>query len=258
MKITKHISFYYIPERFQYINKIIKETNTYNYKTDIFIHTNVNFSLDFLTNYDNGSINIIVHDLTNTDPYYLTWMCRDLLKEQKNNYDIFMYIEDDILVKKEAIEYWLKYKNNVLENNYNLGFFRIEIDDKGYEYTSDNSSSPDGKVEEYLTNSIEINNEKYIINNKNPYCAFWIYDKNEFQRFVESNYYNINNIIGYHIREASAIGLHGLHTDWYNGTVIPLENNKLHKSSRIYHLPNNYINKENGWKLHLFEDVVRI
>ena len=40
MKITKHISFHFLPERIIYINNIIDETNKYEYTTDIFIHTN--------------------------------------------------------------------------------------------------------------------------------------------------------------------------------------------------------------------------
>ena len=40
MKITKHISFYYLENRIAYINNIIDETNKYEYTTDIFIHTN--------------------------------------------------------------------------------------------------------------------------------------------------------------------------------------------------------------------------
>lgn len=37
MKITKHISFYFLKERIIYINRIIDETNTYEYRTDVFI-----------------------------------------------------------------------------------------------------------------------------------------------------------------------------------------------------------------------------
>ena len=36
-----------------------------------------------------------------------------------------MYIEDDILVQKKAIEYWEKYNEKLIEFNYNLGFLRI-------------------------------------------------------------------------------------------------------------------------------------
>ena len=85
----------------------------------------------------------------------------------------------------------------------------------------------------------------YCVNNINPYCAFWIYNKNEFNNFANSKYYKINNIQGYGIREQSAIGLHGLNTDWYKSTLIPVINNKLIEECKIYHMPNNYVLNKN-------------
>ena len=107
--------------------------------------------------------------------------------------------------------------------------------DKGEEYM------PDIHLGKFRDN-IEIDNVNYAINNTNPYCAFWIYNKNEFRKFIDSKYYDINNIIGYGRREMSAIGLHGLHTPWYKNTVIPVIDNKLNADCKIYHMPNNYLN----------------
>jgi hypothetical protein len=233
MKITLHISFFYISERIKYINRIIDETNTYRYNTDIFIHTNKNISPGQFNDYKNGTLTIIVHDLSNINPYYLTWKCRDLLAQQKNEYDIFMYIEDDILVPGKALEYWLQYNEQLIEKNYNLGFVRIETSD-GKEYITD-------LYAEKLNKMIDIDGVSYCVNDKNPYCAFWIYNKSEFNKFVASKYYDINTI-GYGIRESSAVGLHGNHTKWYTNTVIPFIDDRLHNSCKIYHMPNNYIN----------------
>ena len=106
MKITKHISFYFSTDRIIYINNIIDETNKYEYTTDIFIHTNnIDLQESIFNNYTNGCITIIYHDLSNIHPFYLTWKCRELLKQQKNEYDVFIYIEDDILIPYKAIKY---------------------------------------------------------------------------------------------------------------------------------------------------------
>ncbi len=234
MKITKHISFYYIEKRKSYVNKIICETNKYKFTTDLYIHTNsITLKTEDLNEYTNGSINIIYHDLSNINPFYLTWKCRNLLKEQANDYDIYIYIEDDILIPFDAILYWLKYNKNLIINNYNLGFLRIETNDNE-EYVTD---LPGQK----LYSTINLDNIDYCINNVNPYCAMWIYSKEEFNTFVNSKYYDINTIYGYGIREKSAIGLHGISNYWYKGTLIPLINNKLNSNCKIYHLPNNYV-----------------
>ena len=245
MKITKHITFFYIEERIQYLNKIIHETNNYKYHTDIFIHTNTfDWNMSLLNKYTNGNIQMVLHDLTNENPFYLAWKCRDLLYNQRNDYDIFMYIEDDILVPWISIQYWLEHNEFLIEHNLNLGFLRIEINDTdGEEYTTDVH-----KLDTY----IELDKE-YCINNNNPYCAFWIYNNKEFNRFVNSKYYNLKStdISQSYIREMSAIGLHAHMSDWYKGilipfwykgTVIPLIDGKLDNRCKIYHLPNNYTN----------------
>ena len=237
MKITKHISFYFLMDRIVYINTIIDETNKYEYTTDIFIHTNnINVQEGMFTTYTNGNIKIIYHDLSNIHPFYLTWKCRDLLQQQ-HEYDIFIYIEDDILVPFKAIQYWLEYNEQLIDMNYNLGFVRIEVENK-IEYITD-------LYGEKLDTIINLNNKTYCINNKNPYCAFWIYNKNEFNKFVNSPYYNIDTIVGYDTREKSAIGLHGVHTSWYKNTLIPIINNKLIEDCKIYHMPNNYVLNKN-------------
>lgn len=261
MKIAKHICFYFNQNRIDYINRILYETNKYSHHTDIFIHTNYNFLKDILFNYTNGIIEIVYHDLTNNlsflkNPYCFPFFSRELMQQQKNDYDVFMYIEDDILVPQKALEYWIKYKDTLLQNNYNLGFFRIEIDDKGDEYTTDNSESPDGRVNQYLNKTLQINNEKYIINDANAYCAFWIYDKEEFNKYVNHYCWNINDFT----RETMAFGLNNpnIQCKWYKATLVPLKNNKLHDDCRIYHMPNNYVHKKYGWKLHLFNEVCKL
>jgi len=257
--ITKHICFYFIEDRIQYINRIIEETNKYHLLTDIFIHTHLNFGLELLLEFTNGNIKIIHHDLSNDDhfnsnPFIFPYYVRNFIKQQKDDYDIFIYLEDDILIKKEALLYWLEYKEKLIKNNYNLGFFRIEIDDKGDEYTTDNATSPDGKENGYLSNTITLDNELFIINDKNPYCAFWIYDKIEFGKYVNSDNYNVCDWY----RECVAFGLHRPGMNWYKATIIPLQNNKLSDNCRVYHMPNNYVHKLNGWILHRFCDVVKL
>ena len=127
MKITTHMTFFNsirLRYRFNYINRIIKEICNYPYETDLYIHTNEIFSRKFLIENKKGKIEIIHHDFSNKehDPYYLAWSCRSLLKQQKDDYDIFIYIEDDMMIPRESLNYWLQHKDTVIENKYNLGF----------------------------------------------------------------------------------------------------------------------------------------
>jgi hypothetical protein len=234
MKITKHLTFYYVESRMCYINNIIDETNTYEYQTDIYIHTNnPDLHENMFHTYTNGHLELMYHDLSNDwDPFFLTWKCRYFLQKQKNDYDVFMYMEGDILIPFKAIRYWLTYNEKLIGMNYNLGFLRIEMKEN-IEYITDLHGVQFDTI-------IEIDGNKYCVNNINPYCAFWIYNKKEFHRFVNSVYYNICNIRGYGVPESSAVGLHGLWTHWYKNTLIPIINNKLIDDCKIYHLPNNF------------------
>ncbi len=249
-KIAIHICFFYIESRLEYIRRILEETNNYSHIADIFIHTNVReITEEVLSIYKNGVIHVVFHDLTGENPFYLAWKCRPLLREQRDAYDIFMYIEDDILVPRKAIEYWEKNHEELADCNYNLGFLRIETDEKGDEFVTD--------LRNHLWDIQEINGKQYCINDEEPYCAFWIYDKKTFNRWTELEYYDIQMIPGYKIREASAIGLHGKWSCWYRDTVIPVdENKKLDEDCRIYHMPNNYIGS-GQWARIPFGEVIQ-
>jgi hypothetical protein len=44
-----------------------------------------------------------------------------------------------------------------------------------------------------FTKYIFINDNKYFINDINPYCAFWIYDKNRsFKKFINTKIWKFN------------------------------------------------------------------
>jgi hypothetical protein len=166
-----------------------------------------------------------------------------MLKEQKDDYDIFIYIEDDMLIPVCALQYWLQHKDDVINHKYNLGFVRVETDVFNNEFMGD--------LHKYLNHqhNVVINGNKYVINDINPYCGSWIYDKKEFEIFLNSPYYNGNGNIPYiyGIREGSAIGMHGLGMNIYKNTIIPFDENKqLDPGCKIYHLDNVLMYRNEG------------
>lgn len=256
MKIVKHITFFYngsnsqyLNARIDYINTILDETSKYGHEVDVFIHTNGDVTKSLFRPQD-ISVTIVFHPFV--DPMYLPWKCRELLKTQRNEYDIFMYVDDDMLVPTKALNYWIENHERVVQRKFNLGFVRIEVED-GIDYISD-LEGPESTLNLIIT----LNGETYCVNNYNPYCAFWIYDKTEFNKFVDSPYFDLTNIRGYGIVERSGIGLHGLHTNWYTRTIIPMVDDKLTDACKIYHLPNNYVkNKSSPFGIHKFDEAIR-
>jgi len=247
MKIAKHVSFYSNKNKIRFINAILKESNKYKYVADVFIHTNDKaVATSLFEPYTNGTLNIIHHDMTGQDPLTLTWKCREVLVKQKDAYDIFMYIEDDILVPVAALEYWIERHGRLVANGYNLGFVRVETSDNE-EYMTD--------VNSVLKTKLELDGTHYYVNNVNPYCAFWIYDKQEFNKFVSSKYWDVKNVPYYETREKSGIGLHGFEMTWYKATVIPVQQAQLTDSCKIVHLSNNYAKRHPIFGILKFKDA---
>ena len=246
LKISVHIPLYLenVSEK-KRIKNFTKTCNGFlnlSSNTEVFVHSNKNMKSK------NKKIKFIQYNFKNIHPFKLTWFCRKLMQKQKNNYDIFIYSEDDIFFFKKNLKYWLEYKDICMSNGYNLGFLRVEKNKKNKKlYSSDQIS----KSAYY----INLFNKKYFVVD-NPYCAFWIYDKKEFNKFVDTKWWKFNWSLRsksgiLHIREMSAWGWHGIRLngidmDRYLATVIPLKNNKINTNSFIRHLSDNYANSPKG------------
>lgn len=242
MKITYNINFYYDENRIKYLLKIINESMKYKFRPDIYIHTNINFQLKKLIEYD-GKLELIIHDLSKINHKKLTWLTKTYIKKFINDYDIFIYSEDDMLIYNESFNYWLQYKDICFSNKYNLGFLRIEFLDNKNIFLTDISST------ELEPEFITLNNNKFLINKKSNYYACWIYDKNIMKKFIKSNYYNSQRIkLGNHhydIRASQALGFHGKNMGYFKNTLIPINGiEKVNNLCYIHHMPNNYINKD--------------
>ena len=237
LKISVHIPFYLNKDKFKKFRILKKVCNSYlklSKETKIFIHTNIKFKLK------NKKIKILFYNLKNIHPFRLTWFPRKLMKKQTNNFDIFIYAEDDVLFTKKNLKYWLNNKNVCIENKFNLGFLRIE---------KNNHLFAIDQIKKFSFFK-KINNKRFAIV-ENPYCAMWIYEKKEFKKFIKSKYFNfkwdMNKIGKVNLdREMSGIGWHGqdikkgFNMGHYIATIIPINKNKLDTGSYIKHLPNNY------------------
>ena len=236
-KIAVHITFFlgknYL-NRINFLRKIIDSYKKISKNLDIFIHINKKLPNECKIK----DVNYILHNLSLEDPHLLSWKSRKLIYEQKDIYDVFIYSEDDILFTKNNFDYWINFKDICIKNNFNLGFIRVEKNNNKI-YSIDVTT----KLNKYLI----INKNRFIVNDINPYCAFWIYDRQELNKFINSNIWNFNwrNEFSYGVREMSAIGWHGLKMTRYKDTLIPLvKSNKkkyvVNLDSLIYHLTGNY------------------
>ena len=111
MSISIHIPFYNPnPEkkeghrnlrRFDYLKENIENLKTLSIKNDIFVHTHNEFLDD-----KKLDARIIKHQINDNDldKGYLTWKCRSLMEEQKNDYENFCYLEHDIKFSEDNLQ----------------------------------------------------------------------------------------------------------------------------------------------------------
>jgi hypothetical protein len=262
MNIAVHVTFYYIESRLEYINRIIKNLSGISHNIRVFIYSNRKF--DLYPAFENIEIEVVpfnfLDDSRNLkslyrfiplalkqhiDPYYLAWKNRACVERLIDQYDAQIYLEDDIGFTNKTFEYWMKYKDVCIRNDFNLGFLRFEVDEDNNKLFCTDLSKVPQKI-------INIEKQLFLLNDINVYCGFWIYDKKELKEFTKTEEWSFKfkKYKKYKVREKSAIGWHGVNMKRYQGTVIPLQllqNNTyvIHNDCKVHHFPNNYIG--HGW-----------
>jgi hypothetical protein len=229
MKASLNIVFHYREDRLKFINRIIETARTYPFETAIYVHTNIPLPVNLPINGNPVHGNL-------EHPFMLPQKTKLWMANHKLDFDTFIFIEDDILITLDAINYWLKYKW-LVGKRFNPGFLRIELDSNKTEFLTDiNFKIPQ--------NLISISGEEFIINGINPYCACWIYELKEFNNYMASKWwiYKREDKCDYDLRAREAAG----NIKNYYATLIPWKNGGIDKDCRIYHMANNYVGKNIG------------
>lgn len=224
--------------REEYLIENINNIKSLNIKKDIFIHTHNDF-IDHLSN----EVNIVKHNLCkeDLDKGYLTWLTRPVMEKQKNNYEFFMYLEHDIKFTNKNLDYWKKYNNILKDSKFNLGFLI-------YEKNQNDQKNYSIHVQKKFFKYLLYKNNKFFVNHYEPYCCMWIYDSENFRKFIKTKWWNFNwkgkNYLAHHgVTEMSAFGWHHKIMDRFDATILPEVSGVLDEGCFIEHITNNYFNK---------------
>lgn len=217
-------------KQLNYLNTVIDEYRSYK-KYDITINVHSTVKLD------RNDICLIYHDPTSVGR--VAYLHRQEFVDLKNEYDMFLFSENDILIKEEAIDTYLKY-NSLLPVNYCLGFIRYEkksIDnplDKNF-YCLDQWP----RVGHINTKNITVNENSYFIL-QNPFqsCFLLSQDRLNFvinnHDFLKTDYNGIESSSG------------GIYVNWGNsgGVINKVCTRNLEdlKKCLIHHLPDRHCN----------------
>ena len=107
---------------------------------------------------------------------------------------------------------------------------------------------------------IELEGNRFVVNDWDNYCCFWIYNKDQFHKFLSSKWWSFkkrahNFKINYGITERSSIGFHSFNMNYFKATLIPDINNQPDPNCFIEHITNNYFDKFPEFKNQNYTDI---
>lgn len=234
---------FYRHSRLQYLRQICEAHQQLDIEYTTFIITNIK---------DDDEINLIRENARNKDlyiatpsylghPYLLTWSHRDIFREQISSgsgHSHFLYTEDDLLLTRQNLDYWLKAREVTRTTHFIPAFFRYEINNRGETVSTDVTET------QALTSHLLKVKETTFVNLRQPYQGMYLMDKELAIEFLFSDASSPDTGI-WGIREKAAQGL----TYWnvpsgaYSRMVVRLDQRmRIHSDARIHHLPNSYAN----------------
>lgn len=187
-KLVIIICFFYNKKKFNILKRIIDESLSYKFKTDLTIITNhlsniEKKNLEKLLKPNAKKINIQqINNLPDGDmlPWFSINIMKEKFKDKSNSH--FMFLEDDILVDDENICYWVYFRRILIKLNLVPGFLRCEKY-KNELYAVDNPKKLiQSKNPKILTKSGHFG----FINSRYPYCGMYLMDRKLMKNYLNS------------------------------------------------------------------------
>lgn len=239
-KLLICIAFHYVEDRLKYVMKLLDRFSTYDMAVSVIIDSNKSFNLNDFEIYSHDDLaldynlswiykkefynNISISTYDKLDhPWHLTWMHRKHFADNIDNYNWFMYLEDDIDIPYENFNEYVDNFGMLWEQNSVPSFVRLEKYNNKYFVTDVTSVQDRPKL---------LIKEKEFVNLTQPYHAFWIMPQKELKSSLSNNFIRTElsreNAASYPMWELKKTPL------------VRVENNKISKLSYSYHLTNNY------------------
>jgi hypothetical protein len=238
VRILVHVAFHFDRSRLRYIKEVLRNISSYRVKECcIVVDTNSDATRFAFERFGiPGQVRV---QAQLRHPFMLTWACREEFAKKIDEYDVFMYVEDDILVPFAAITRWHEELDRVRSAGFLPGFLRVELNRCGSLVSSDFFSPAS------CSDIVSLEGRRYLCP-PYPYQAFWIYDRTTMREFVESESFwprapEQGNL--QYIRERAALGLtfESSPLGSYSRHVIPLTSDgQVDSQAYVFHLPSNY------------------
>ncbi|MCK1631818.1 MULTISPECIES: methyltransferase domain-containing protein [unclassified Bradyrhizobium] len=161
----------------RYLEQIIKEYRSMPFAVDVVMLSNIDKSTAFETECLVG--------LPTSDPWSLPFAHKKLFAERRDQYDLFIYSEDDILISERNVRAWLNV-TPLLPDNEIAGFIRVEIGDDG------KRSYPD--VHAYFhwdTSSVRRRGDHVLAHFTNEHAACFVLTREQLRNALNSGRFDV-------------------------------------------------------------------
>jgi hypothetical protein len=215
-RATVCISAHYVPARVRFLETVLTAIITWLVeKVDVVIVTN---SIELM---ERPSIRVLTESFARKDwelrgelsgqlnhPFELTWVHKNLLRSwlstEVNDSNLFIYIEDDIVLTSNNLSYFAQYLPSLRKHRLIPSFLRYEIVNGGVRSVDFTEPQLVGGRQRIRLGGYD------FISPSNPYWAGYILDKSLADEYVKSDSFDLNRSKSrsdWEVRERAAMGL---------------------------------------------------
>jgi len=216
----------YGTEQLQYLEQVVSELKSFKkYNVSIIVNSNIPLDIEGI-----DMVNVIELD----NYQFLPLTCKQVIWDHKDDFDVFLFGENDHLFKEHHIDKYLEY-TNILPENRIAGLIQYEENETGKYYPAYHAHY------DWDYNSVEEYEGKKFAHFTNLHQATFILTKEQLHKICEQ--YNFTQFFGQSGYSVKC----KVNTDIYQFCgmkkmicISEFEDNLIH------HLPNIYINGEQG------------
>jgi hypothetical protein len=238
------ITFHYDASRISYLNQVIHGYAGIALRTRVYIVTNssdygpVERALVGLP----GDVSVEFFTPTGLGhPYLLAWSHYAILRDlvASGDFTHFLYTEDDILLSRSNIAYWLRAREALREHGLLPSFYRVEMDSNGRWVSTENCDPVGFSQQAWLY----MEGVGLFMTMPNPHQGMYFLDQPLMHELINSPELSPDSSIG-GIREKAALGLTFIARPkgFSSRTVVPIDlhGKTVAQEAWVHHLPNSY------------------
>lgn len=237
-------------EQLEYLQQVVNELKTFKkYNVTIIVQSNIKIDIEGI-----NEVNI----LTLEDYQLLPLTCRKVIWENRNDYDIFLYGENDLLFREKHIDNYLEYYK-ILPKNRISGLLRFEIEEGNnfypdyhldFEWDFKSVETYEGKVFAYFNNTHQAT---FILNREQLFAVgkkidFEVLVPNSSSFLINRFLRKIKKTLGIRLERQNKYSVKcKVNTDIYDyGGMKKMICISEFEDNLIHHLPNIYIDGLKG------------